>query len=196
MKKTIAVIIASVLLVVGGIGGLVYAQGSHEIMTGQKLVGWGNVGIAPGNKNYIAYTAFNLTNPDCVNQRTIDWIFIFKDDGSAIYEGPPLVGMVATELKAPLEPHQTVDIILPYYVLVFEHGMDPDPSTWPADPKLYWPDLARYTIEIFWSGVKGGLPLTGWSWMIMVGEDEEGNYTIPRTSDTSQMANMEQVTKK
>ena len=192
MRKTIIVTLIVVILL-SVFGGIVYAQSIHEPMEGQKLVSWGNVGIAPGNKNYIAYTMFSLNNPDCINQITIDKVSVFKYDATVIYEGPPLVGMQAVELTTPLEPHQTIDIQLPYYILVFECGMDPNPSTWPADPKDYWPDVSQYTIEVFWSAVKDSLPLTGWAWMPLLGEDEEGNYTIPLMSNTSQMINMEQI---
>lgn len=187
MKKIIAILLALVLIT-AGLGGVAYAQGTHQLMTGQKLVGWGPVGVAPGNAAFIFVTSFSLTNPDCVSQITVDRISVFKDDGTVIYEGPLIVGMVGEELTTPLAPHQTVDVFLLYYVLVFEYGIDP---TQPADP-ADWPESAYYTVEFFWTGTKGGLPLTGWSWMATIDRDDQGNYSSPSTSAMSQMVNMEQ----
>ena len=192
MKRIIAIVLAAVL-VVAGLGGFAYAQvNGHQPMAGQKLVGWGAVGMSSPSKVSILATDFNLTNPDCVNEITVDRISVFKADGTVIYEGPLIVGMLGEELTAPLAPHQTVDIFLLYYVLVFEYGIDP---TQPADPED-WPESAYYTVETFWTGTKGGLPLTGVTWMVTLDRDEGGNYSSASTMAMGQMVNMTQTLSK
>jgi hypothetical protein len=184
MKKIIIAIMLAVVLVAGGFGGLAYAQSiEHEPMTGQKLVGWGPFGLAP-TPSFLFLATFSLTNPDGVSQITIDRISIFAADGTVIYEGPPLLGMEGSPLTTPLEPHQSVDIWLAGYVLGWPTG--------PVDP-LDFPVSDYYTVEIFWSGEKKGLPLTGWSWMLTLDFDAEGNLAnTPSTTAMSLMVNMEQ----
>ena len=185
MKKIIIAVVLAVVLIAGGLGSFAYAQGTHEPMTGQKLVGWGGAGLAPGNRAWIATTNFSLINPDCVSGITIERVCVFKADGTLIYEGPPLVELQGTEWTLPLEPHQSIDMLLTSFV-VEEGTVDP----------LDFPDFASYTIEVFWTGPKGGLPLTGWSWMLTLNIDAEGNAGIPSTSAMSQMVNMEQASTK
>jgi len=191
MKKLIIIVLAVVLLAGLG-GGYAYAQTVHQPMVGEKLIGFGPSGIAPGNQAFIMATEFFLTNPDCVSEITINRISVIKADGTPIYEGPLLVGMQGEEFTGTLKPHQIVDAFLPYYIIVYELGYDPNnlPST---NPKDYWPDLGYYTFEVSWTGSKVGLPLIGSSWEVTTSEDTEGNYTIPSTSAKSQMVNMSQV---
>jgi hypothetical protein len=192
MKKLIIISLAVVLLS-GALGGFAYAKTTtHQPMVGQKLIGWGPSGIAPGNKSFIMATEFFLTNPDCVSNITINKIAIIKSDGTPIYEGPLLVGMQGEEFTNPLTPHQVVDAFLPYYIIVYELGIDPQnpPST---NPKDYWPDLGYYTFEVSWTGNRAGLSLMGSSWQVTTSEDPEGNYTIPSTSALAQMVNMTQI---
>lgn len=87
MKKLIGVILA-LLLFAGGLGGVVYAQGTHEPMVGQKLVGSEACGKATG---ILFYTMFILTNPDCVSQITVDRVSVIGADGTVIYEGTPFI---------------------------------------------------------------------------------------------------------
>lgn len=182
MKKIIAVLLALVLLVVGGLGGIAYAQdNSHEPMTGEKLVGLGPCGIAPG---MLFYTNFALTNPDCVSAIAIERLSVIGADGTVIYEGPPLIGMQGEELTTPLEPHQSVDIQLPYYVV----GGSANP--------IDWPDAMIYTVEVFWTGTKSGLPLTGWTAIYTIAIDDAGNIVEGlSTASSSQMVNIDQKLK-
>ena len=142
MKKIIAIVLA-VVLVVGGLGGLAYAQSnSHEPMTGQKLVGYGFFGMLeleePDDATCDLHTLFVFTNPDCVSEIMIDRVSIFAFDGTVLdtvlYEDP---------LKV-LEPHEVDGVELHDYI---------DPQ----DP------LMPVTVEIFWTGARKGLPLTGWA---------------------------------
>jgi len=157
-------------------------EANDDVELQQKLVGWGGAGLAPGNRAWIATTNFSLINPDCVSEITIERVSVFKADGTLIYEGPPLVGLQGTEWTLPLEPHQSIDMLLTSFV-VAEGTVDP----------LDFPDFSSYTIEVFWTGPKGGLPLTGWSWMLTINIDAEGNAGIPSTSAMTQMVNMEQA---
>jgi hypothetical protein len=183
--------VAAVLLA-SGMGSYAYSQTTHQPMVGPKLVGWGPSGIAPGNQSFLMATQFRLTNPDCVNEININCVSVTKADGTPIYEGPLLVGMQGETFTNPLKPHQIVDAFLPYYIIVFDLGIDPnDPGT-PTNPKDYWPDLGYYTFEVSWTGSKNGLPLGGSSWEIMLSEDAEGNYTIPSTSALAQMISVTQ----
>jgi hypothetical protein len=191
MKKIVFLVIAVVLIAGAVVGGFAYAQsqGAHQPMVGQKLVGWGPVGLASSSNPFLFVTMLTLTNPDCVNQITIERVSVFAGNGTVIYEGPLLFGMVGEELTEPLAPHQTVDIFLPYYVLSYYF------EELPADP-LEWPGLDNYTIEVFWKANKGGLPLTGWAWVGTMPINAEGNADTVSSVGTYQMVNMTQVVTK
>ena len=198
MKKIIAMSAALVLLTLGGLGAFAYAQSTqHEAAAGQKLVGWGPVGVALGAEPSISVSLFNLTNPDCINTIRVDRISVFKDDGTVIYEGPPIVGgpgEALTELADPLQPHQSVIIFLPLYVIAYELGISPlDLNNIQPLPVEVWPGSAYYSAEIFWTGARNGLPLTGWIWIGTIVQDSGGNYTVMSTSAMGQMVNMEQI---
>ncbi len=87
----------------------------------------------------------------------------------------------------PCTRHQTVEVWLPWYVLG---------PTGPSDPRAF-PGPADYTVEIFWTGTKGGMPLTGWSWVVTetyVALELSGfEMTGISTTSVSQMVNMAQV---
>jgi len=180
MKKRIIAMVLVAVLVGGGLGGLVYAQGTHEPMTGQKLVGVGPCGFwvpVPYVENH-ANTLFRITNPDCVAEIKIERVSIIKNEPyEVIYEGPLLLdGTEVTEL----EPHQVGLINLALYV---EGGWDTS--------------LALYTVEVFWKGKKDGLPLIGWGI-----EHTKITYSFPPdqfqvtdSTSTFQMVNMKQELK-
>jgi len=118
MKRLIAIMLA-VVLIAGGLGGFVYAQGIHEPMTGQKLVGMGVYAewTYPGGTNATMSSGFMLTNPDGVSEITIERISVFAFDGTVIYEGPLRV-KVDHEWEVytgPLKPHETLQTGLEYY---------------------------------------------------------------------------------
>jgi len=144
----------------------------HVTMIGQKLVGQGILGSMPmdGDSTTSFSTTFVFTNPDCVREITIEQISIFKADGTVVYEGP-LLG-VPTQI---LKPHETGRIDLGWYV-----------SISPEEPANF------YTVEVFWSEIKKGCPLTGWIYVVTVTQDSSGNMEIGTLSQT-QMVNMEQM---
>ena len=186
MKRIIAVMLA-VVLVVGGLGGFVYAQdNSHEPMTGQKLVGSGVFAewTYPDGPNAKMGTGFLITNHDCVSEITIDRIFVFAFDGTVVYEGPLRVKIdhAWEEHTGLVKPHETLQTSLEYYDL----------------PEITGELEMIYTVEIFWRWTnKEGLPLTGWAWTSQVKRDVDTEEAVDiAMNDMTQMVNMEQVLKK
>ena len=195
--KRLFILLTVLMLLAGLAGGYAYAQTTHQPMLGQKLVGWGPAGVTLGADPSISATLIKLTNPDCLGEIKIDRVSVFKDDGTVIYEGPPIVGAPGeelTELTDPLQPHESANIFLPLYVIAYEMGIDPlDFNENPPPDITEWPNSAYYSVEIFWNGAKGGLPLTGWMWLGTIVQDSEGNYNSLSTLAMSQMVNMTQV---
>ena len=164
MKKIIAILLAVVLLVAGGLGGFAYATNGHTPMTGQKLIGTGMLGSAVG---VYWETVFTFTNPDCVGEITIDRISIIRSDGTVIYEDTPWL--------EPIKPHGVRTIELDEYI---------------EEPETLPPDI--YTVEIFWTkSHKKGLPLIGSS-MTVVLELEGVQITGITGWYANEMVNMEQ----
>src|SRR4030043_325902 len=152
MKKIVFLVIA-IVLITSAVGGFTYAQSqdSHQPMVGQKLVGWGLFGNAPtAIPPTIFNTIFILTNPDCVNQITIDRISVIAGNGTLIYEGEPL-DFNGEPINTLLGPHQSISTELTDYYL----PLPPNYSDFPIG--------GMYTVEVSWTGAKGGLPLTGWA---------------------------------
>jgi hypothetical protein len=191
MKKLIFILVTVMLLASAG-GGYAYAQTTHQPMFGQKLVGQGMFGktfeATDIHSGTVGLTVFYLTNPDCMGKITIERISVFATDGDVVYEGPLMVGMTGTPLADnALYPHQTVMVWLPWYILG---------PTGPSDPRDF-PGPTDYTVEISWTGAKGGMPLTGWTWVVTytyIGL-QTGGFEMTGISATSvsQMVNMTQV---
>lgn len=140
----------------------------HEPMTGQKLVGYGFFGgqyIEELGGTLHSHTMFVFTNPDCVSEITIDGVFILDRDGNVLYEGA-LLGDDGI-----IEPHEVQAVELHDYLA-------------PGD-------LNPVTVEIFWSGVEEGLPLTGWTQTGYYMFDGDGNIVMGSVGE-NQMVNMEQ----
>ena len=183
-KKKIIGIILAAALVAAGLGSFAYAtNSSHVPMTGQKLVGQGACAewTYPDQTdvNHLK-TGFFVTNPDCVSEITIERISVFAYDGTVVYEGSLRV-KVDDEWEVytgPLKPHETLQTGLEYYDL----------------PELTHEVEMWYTVEIFWSGVKEGLPLTGWAGSMNVVRDADTGEAIDIIMwGTTQMVNMEQA---
>ena len=182
MKKIIVMLLALVLLVVGGLGGIAYAQNnSHQPMTGQKLVGMGGCSV-DGDAFFEGILTF--TNPDCVSEITIEQLSIIKEDGTVIHEGE-LLDRYGDPLPMTLGPHEGGIIVLRDYV-AWHYGLEP----WAF--RDFSP--GGYTVEIFWSGShQQGLPLIGWSITVLLELEEGGNVIIGTAAGWStEMVNMEQ----
>jgi hypothetical protein len=184
MKK-IAFLVMAIVLIAGALGGFAYAQSqdAHQPMVGQKLVGWGLFGNAPGAvPGTIFNTIFVLTNPDCVSQITIDRIQIIADSGTLIYGGPPL-DFTGNATALLLGPHQSISTQLAFYY----SPLPPDFQDFPLG--------GLHTVEVSWSGAKGGLPLTGWSYTLTMSYDSDTGNIIQNIASaaTSQMINMTQT---
>ena len=150
MKKTITLLLG-VALIVLGIGGIALASGilPHGQITGEKLVGWGphrtHENEAGDTTNI--YVMYQLSNPDCVSEITIEKICIMGQDGSVHYEGE-LLGRDDAAIPQVILPHQIRVIFLKWYGI--EYGILGQTSTF-------------YTVEVFWSqNGKKGLALSGW----------------------------------
>ena len=194
MKKVIFIVLASVLIV-GGLGGFVYAQGEHEPMTGLKLVGMGRLGTElqiGGKAIYLTRFAFN--NPDCVSEITLRQISIFDPAGSVIYEGDLLKQTVedgevvnSTVWMSPMAPHECRSIVLWTYF---------------ADPADGWMSLQEvlaleeeavgYTLELFYTkDSPESLPLIGHAGTTK--KMIKGKKLVAEAGFRNEMFNMKQI---
>lgn len=167
MKKVILAIGLIVLLTVASLGGLVYANNSHQPMIGDKLVGYADLGSWDGLKSY---SWFTITNPDCVNDITVERISITREDGSLVYEGPLYRVLLYEDWTvmdrvqvSTLGPHEVVKMLLPYWIPGNE------PGEWLSWQEALALPLNCYTVEIQCSGAKKGLPLIGSACTSMIG---------------------------
>ena len=170
MKKKIFLIILVVCLVLGGIGGAIYANVVHTPMTGNKLVGTFFMGTMGNDElgSYANRSHFVITNPDCENIITINEMSVLAEDGTVIYQGPlvsrPIQnpdGSYYREVVTELLPHQTE--------LSWVHNlMWRSDAPYPDEPERMenwdWNSLSRpgehYSIEI--SYTTDGIQLLGW----------------------------------
>ena len=170
MKKTIIAVVLAVVLLAGGLGGFAYAQSnSHVPMTGQKLVGYGRLGLQPDGM-WLSGSWFNITNPDCVSEITIERISLIRRDGTVIYEGP-LLRLVRDEngeveyeipITESMKPHQIWGGLALGRFMKDPEASNPD--RWLRVEETRNLTLNHYTLEIFWSwSDKKGLPLIGWA---------------------------------
>jgi len=162
-------------------------KANDDVELRQKLVGFGGCAEwsypdEPDLVNHLEM-GFFVENPDCVSEIAIDRVCIFASDGTVIYEGP--LGVEADdeweEYTGPLKPHEKLLTGLEYYEL--------------PPPKSEAEILCAYTVEIFWSGAKDGLPLTGWATTLNVVRKATEPYDVVDIMvwRTTQMVNMEQV---
>ena len=201
MRKIIAIVLA-VVLVAGGLGGFAYAQGTHQPVTGQKLVGVAQLGKTPTGHTSIG--VFRFTNPDCVSEIAIQQVSIMRGDGTVIYEGPYLATKIdedgsisRTPIYGPMKPHGIRVVRLDY---LMKNPDAADPDRWLTREEAWELNIAPYTLEVFWTGTKQGCPLTGWAETGMGWRYEtppewlEGPVPYEsRGLSWSQMVNVEQV---
>lgn len=194
MKKKILLIVLVVCLVIGGIGGVIYANGEHEPMKGEKLVGLALMGTVPNRANnlgkYEYYPIFQVTNPDCSSPITIKGLSIIKQDGTTMYQGPLVSPLIYPEgadsyreIIDTILPHQVIKFQLPHYQWKGE-GQDPDDVT--AMDNWDWDGVPTdsneaYTFEISYELEKNAAPLIGWqrTWCKIFIEDTDnkvGDY--------------------
>jgi len=174
--KRIVFLAMAIVLIAGTIGGFAYAQSqnTHQPIVGQKLVGWGLFGDAPGAvPGTIFNTIFILTNPDCVNQITIDRISVIAGNGTVIYEGVPL-DFNGDQIDTLLGPHESISTELSDYYL----PLPPDLREFPLG--------GLHTVEVSWTGAKGGLLLTGWSYALTATYDSDTGEIIENISTAAQ----------
>lgn len=197
MKKLVVIVLAVVVLVAGGLGGFAYAQGNgHEPMKGQKLIGTGGLGMFSDPEDdyqWINRAIFELVNPDCVAEITIERVFIIRDDGEVIYEGPGFDYDPGTgdriDWDETMEPHE-IRVILLWYYMRDEYG------NWLTEDQAYQLTPHSYTVEVFWDGKKKGLPLLGWAYGNTFGYQRiDGEKQWSYSQEGNQMVNMKQKLK-
>ena len=164
-------------------------------MSQRKLIGIGQLGTitTPRGTEVYYWTRFDLTNPDCVAEITIERISIIRGDGITIYQGPLLhlerdkKENVSKEvpLTDPLKPHQVRSVMLRYYM------KDPDTGRWLTPHEAATLMSSPYTLEVFWAGKDKGLPLTGWVWMPRQERTSDGHVAMG--VGYTRMVNMEQT---
>jgi hypothetical protein len=168
MKKKIILIglaLALSLALVGG--GVAYAFNGYS-SAGHKLSGIGMMGYEMDSSQTQTMwwdTYFTVTNPNCDTWLNIDYLALIYENEYVIWEGTPADWWFIFGIDVPdqLSPHQIWQVSLgelmaPYY------GED----YWGTIGNVY---LARYTVEISWSGVSYSAfsewgynrPLIGWA---------------------------------
>ena len=179
MKKITLIL----LVLLFALAGAVYA-GDKQSFKGEKLVGMGKLGTSPPGPPFLTqYTSFIFTNPDSVEDITIEKVLITRGDGSPVYEGPLIKVRVPPWPGFPVPPpppvRTIIDEVMPHEIFgiclqnYFWVG-PPDDVTEASDEQLIdnnnWmrrPDaegqaLASYTAEIQWEAKGGTCALTGW----------------------------------
>ena len=156
-------------------------KANDDVELPQKLVGTGGWYQSPPQDDgtYIQGTgSFTLLNPDCVSEITIDRILFFSLYGEVIYDsvedGWPDEDQPWTE---PVKPHEIRWIEVDSLMQRLERP--------PAD--------VVFTIEVFWTGAREGLPLTGWANTSIVRRNTEGGILGFESMAETQMVNMEQA---
>ena len=135
MKRVIAIALL-VGLILGAVSGFAYASGAHEVLKGNKLVGYGPLDEAAGTD-----TVFRITNPDCYADIEIKEICILNKGGVEVYRGQ-IKTAEGEEMDPVLKPHQFRMISL----------------------ELYSDDEGVHTIEIEWRANKSrACDLAGWT---------------------------------
>jgi hypothetical protein len=176
MKKIILIL----LVLLFAFSGAVYADGNQKFK-GNKLVGMGKHGInPPGPPDIKQYTCFAFTNPDSVEDITIEKVLITRGDGSVVYEGPFIQARFMAGPGIPPHYERTIiDEVMPHEIKgfcltdYFWVG-PPDDSMDASDEELTNNDnwmprseaenqgWATYTVEIQWDAKGGTCALTGW----------------------------------
>ena len=177
-KKIIIIAVAVTLALVLGLGGLTFANnGDHEETGAHKLIGVGEMGYGTwdgdgGWDQYVEWdTTFIITNPNCDEDLTIEWVALIDSDEDVIYEGTP---MDWWDWDGVLSPHEVWVISLSDLLTAPPYGLEQD-----------W-----YTLEVTWSGARyswwsgwGKLrPLIGWQkekcWSYFEWEDDYPSFAI------------------
>jgi hypothetical protein len=195
VKKKVAIALLAVVLLLAGLGGVVYAA-TDESVHGDKLVGLAPLGSITQPDGIIRqYGVFYFTNPDCVNKITITQVSIMRMNGSIVYQGPFInaqPGQPREVITRPMEPHEVWSIFLFNYMYKGT-GELTDPNSWLTSEEAQTQTAQSYTVEIFWRPSKKvtTCPLTGWQDSMVTKLDSSGNLIWTRGSE-SQMVNMTQ----
>jgi len=112
-------------------------------MKGEKLVGWGAYYMRdfPSGARSQTTSFWKITNPDCVDEITIEKISIISGNGTGMYEGP-ILGLDGTPLPDTMQPHEIRIISLSRQVANLPNS--------------------QYTVEVYWSAPNNCLPLIGY----------------------------------
>ena len=186
-RKVILIVVAVTLALAVGVGGLVYANyglGPHEETGGNKLIGVGEMGNYDGAFfSGIQYwdTQFIITNPNCEQDLTIEWVALIASDDACgwpaeevIFEGTPEDWYSYFDIEIPgnefsvrgvLSPHEAWQVSIAELI----GGV----VGWYPNGIIDDCDLGKYTVEVTWSGAyytgwwwwgywRSGRPLTGW----------------------------------
>lgn len=157
LKKKILLIVLVVCLVLGGVGGVVYANLEHEPVLGDKLVGvcWAGTMDHPELGDYQLYPYFRITNPNCDSDIEDIHVSIIRGDGFSVYEGE--LNIYGSDPTSVMVPHQTTMTTLAQYI------------PW----ELFSEPPIMYSIEISFEAAPDAAPLIGWqvAWTNVVRND-------------------------
>lgn len=194
MKKGTALTLCAIVLLATMVAGGVYAVGDHQPMKGDKLIGAGFEGTfelpgTPAMPVQTRYARYRITNPNCLDDITIEQVSIIRSDGTVMYEGPfmetlpfvspssPLGWDVERQVKTePMKPHES-RFIFPQFLMT-----DSITGEWVHPILVAMGPMSIYTVEIKWT-TKGKYPLIGWQQQL---EIRDGQHTVSE----SPMVNM------
>ena len=200
-KKILLISVAVTLVLVLTVGGPVYAQLTHQNVGGDKLIGTGEMGtdyysiyqsVSFPVEQYRSWdTQFIITNPNCEDYLTIEWVALIAgeysdrwDPEEVIAEGTPedwwehIYGMwgppdgdswpdwlYRLEIPDELTPHEVWQVSIAELIAAVAY----EPAG--AGEAIEDYDLNKYTLEITWSGAlywqwwrwAEARPLIGWA---------------------------------
>lgn len=163
MKKLAVILVLIFALVGAGFAGVAAASAGHQPVTRteSKLVGFGPSGQLGG---FLKWSWFTITNPNCKDSVTVKRASILGEDGTLVYEGPLYrvvldanLQVVERELVTALKPHETLDILLHYWM------PGSNPGEWMDSSQALALPLQNYTVEVVWNAGRMTLPLIGYS---------------------------------
>jgi len=180
MKRKILLILLVVCLVLGGIGGAIYAKGEKTPIVGDKLVGQASVGsntyLDRGSWRCVGW--FDFMNPDSEEIITIKEVRVQTQDGTVIYQGPFVPVYDADppnrdwrrKVVTTLYPHETARLLLQNYKYTGDDlsGMTDEEIKVEVEDMGNWDwdfinqGRTACTVEITYESESGDAPLIGW----------------------------------
>lgn len=149
VKKKLVLSLIVVALVAALTGGIVYAATSHQIPSGQNLIGMGIYGISGKTESlnanlsigYYFNTQYTVTNPNDQMPISISYFTIFDESGNILVGGTPRqLNSSGYHVPTQLGPHQ-----------IWKFGFDSFLGNPPVIPDSTPDTPLAYTVQVTWN---------------------------------------------